>query len=168
MGKWSREEIEEAFKHFMDVTDRCFLFPTDDPRVDLEEWVMCFTEDVTYRDVGSGFSEDGSVVEIQGRDTVREWICRVFESEVARAMKYYPVPWYVIDEERGWAICEWMTTLEDPGDGSVHAAKCYSRLKYGGNNQWSFEEDIQNPQRINDAMNAWMQAKVRCSAKGAR
>ena len=166
MGKWSRDEIDGAFKHFMDVTDRCFLLPDQDPSLDLEEWVQCFTEDVTYRDVGQGFG-DGSVVEIHGRDAVRDWICGIFDTYPANQMKYYPVPWYVIDEERGWVILEWMTTMEDPGDGSAHSAKCYSRLMYAGNKQWSFEEDIQNSQRIQDAVKEWMHAKARCSGQVA-
>lgn len=167
MSQWSRKEIDGAFRHFMDVTDRCFLLPLGDPLRDLEEWVQCFTEDVTYRDVGLGFG-DGSVVEIHGRDAVRDWICGLFDAFPPLSAMSYPVPWYVIDEERGWVLCEWMNTMEDPGDGSVYEEKSYSRLMYGGNNQWSFEEDIVNPARIQDMMSEWMKAKARCSGEGAR
>ena len=49
--------------------------------------------------------------------------------------------------------------MEDPGDGSIHEEKVYSRLEYAGNNQWSFDEDIYNLLRISDMMEQWMEAK---------
>ena len=159
MGKWSRDEIDGAFKHFMDVTDRRFLAGDS---ADLEEWVQCFTEDVTFRPA------DGSA-EKHGRDAVRDWIYRWSDSFLPNThpMKFFPVPWYIVDEERGWVVCEWMNTMEDPGDGSIHAEKVYSRLMYAGNNQWSFEEDIGNPMLIRDMMSEWMKAKIRCLGEAA-
>jgi len=31
-----------------------------------------------------------------------------------------PAAWYVVDEERGWIICEILNRMKDPGDGSIH------------------------------------------------
>jgi hypothetical protein len=51
---------------------------------------------------------------------------------------------------------EWLTRMEDPGDGSIHEEKNYARLKYAGNKQFSYEEDIYNPQRHLAMMRRWM------------
>lgn len=48
------------------------------------------------------------------------------------AMAYCPVPWYILDEERGWAFCEWRNRMRDLGTGEVFEEPYYSKLIYGG------------------------------------
>jgi ketosteroid isomerase-like protein len=159
MAKWSREELDAAFQHFKDVTDRAFLSG------DLEEWTQCFTEDVTFRDWGYGFN-NGWEVEIRGRDAVREWINGHYASYPNNAMKYWPVPWHMVDEERGWVLCEWRNRMRDPGNGEVFEEPSYTRLKYAGNMQWSFEEDIYNPVRMRTMLSLWLHTRRKCEAEG--
>ena len=54
-----------------------------------------------------------------------------------RYLWYYPVEWYMIDEDRGWVSCQFWCRMADPGDGSVHEFKCFSLLKYAGDGLWS-------------------------------
>lgn len=159
MGEWSREELDAAFQNFKDVTDRAFLSG------ELEEWVQCFSEDVTYRDWGYGFN-NGWDVEIHGRDAVREWINGHYSTYPNNAMKYWPVPWHVVDEERGWVLCEWRNRMRDPGNGEVFEEPNYTRLKYAGNMQWSFEEDIYNPIRMRTMLSLWLHTRKKCEAEG--
>ena len=159
MAQWSRNELDAAFRHFRDATDRCFLSG------DLEDWLHCFTEDVTFRDHGYGFN-NGFDVEMRGRDAVRKWINAHISAFPNNAMKYWPVPWYVIDEERGWVLCEWRNRMRDPGNGEVFEEKNYTRLKYAGNRQWCFEEDIYNPLRMRGMIALWLHTRHRCEAQG--
>ena len=159
MPSWSREELDEAFQNFKDVTDRCFLSG------ELEEWVQCFTEDVVYRDYGYGF-DNGWKAEIRGRDAVRGWINGHYSRFPNDQMKFWPVPWHVVDAERGWVVCEWRNRMRDPGNGEVFEEKNYTRLKYGGDGRWCFEEDIYNPVRMQSMMKLWMHARDQCAARG--
>jgi ketosteroid isomerase-like protein len=159
MAQWSRKELEETFQNFKDVTDRCFVSG------DLEDWVQCFTEDVTYRDFGYGFN-NGWDAEIHGRDAVREWINGHYSRYPNNQMKFWPVPWHIVDTERGWVLCEWRNRMRDPGNGEIFEEKNFTRLKYGGNGQWSFEEDIYNPIRMRTMMSLWLHTRKRCEAEG--
>ena len=45
--------------------------------------------------------------ELHGRDAVRRWIdghCGVYPID---QMVYFPIPWHVIDPERGWVVLEY-------------------------------------------------------------
>lgn len=159
MSRWNREEIDTCFRRFMDITDRAFI------EGDLEPWVQCFTEDAIYSDLGYGFN-GGWDTGIRGRDAIRAWINGHFASFPNNQMAFWPVPWYVIDAERGWVICEWRNRMRDPGNGMVFEEKNYSRLKYAGNMRWSFEEDIYNPLRMRTMIELWRHERARCEAAG--
>ena len=161
MGQWYREELDEAFKHLLAVTDRCFA---SEPR-DLSEWFQCYTEDVLWHDLGFGF-DNGWSDEIRGLEAVRNWMRGHGAVYPNSAMKYWPVPWYIIDEERGWAVCEWRNRMRDPGTGEVFEEKNYSRLIYGGNRQWRYEADIYNPLRMRTMMSHWLRARQKAEAAG--
>ena len=159
MSRWNREEIDTCFRRFMDITDRAFI------EGDLEPWVQCFTEDAVYSDLGYGFN-GGWDTGIRGRDAIRAWINGHFASFPNNQMAFWPVPWYVIDAQRGWVICEWRNRMRDPGNGMVFEEKNYSRLKYAGNMRWSFEEDIYNPLRMRTMIELWRHERARCEAGG--
>ncbi len=49
--------------------------------------------------------------------------------------------------------------MRDPGDGSVHQAALFTNLRYGGDNQWCFEEDIYNTAEMGKMVSEWNAAK---------
>jgi len=63
-------------------------------------------------------------------------------------MPEFPIEWYVIDEEKGWVVCQVWNRMEDPGDGSVHQEYNITILKYAGDGRWSSEEDVYNPDAL--------------------
>ena len=73
--------------------------------------------------------------------------------------KYFPIEWYMIDEEKGWVIAQVWNRMVDPGDGSLHQAYNFTLLKYAGNDKWSYEEDIYNPVHFKDMIRGWMDRK---------
>jgi hypothetical protein len=74
-------------------------------------------------------------------------------------MKEFPHDWCVCDEERGWWICQIENRFADPGDGRVYEAYNLTVLKYGGNMQFSSEEDAYNPANFAPVVKAWIKAK---------
>jgi hypothetical protein len=76
-----------------------------------------------------------------------------------RDMPEFPIEWYVIDEERGWVVCQVWNRMRDPGDGSVHQEYNFTLLKYAGDGKWSYEEDIYNPMRFGAMVAGWEAAK---------
>jgi hypothetical protein len=74
-------------------------------------------------------------------------------------MKYFPVEWYIIDEEKGWVVAQIWNRMVDPGDGSCHQAYNFTLLKYAGRGLWAYEEDIYNPQPFQDMIRGWFAAK---------
>jgi hypothetical protein len=83
---------------------------------------------------------------------------------LSKEMTEFPIEWYVIDEERGWVICQVWNRMNDPGDGSVHQAYNFTLLKYAGNNQWCYEEDIYNPQKFEAMIGRWAEVRMGHSA----
>jgi hypothetical protein len=77
-------------------------------------------------------------------------------------MQYFPVEWYIIDEERGWVVYQVWNRMVDPGDGSLHQAYNFSLLKYAGHGLWSYEEDIYNPRPFKDMVRVWLETKEAC------
>jgi hypothetical protein len=35
-------------------------------------------------------------------------------------MPAFTIDWYVVDEERGWIVCQIENVMDDPGDGSLN------------------------------------------------
>ena len=98
---------------------------------------------------------------MHGREAIYDWIQSTMNEPAALEMTQFPIEWYVIDEERGWVVCQVWNRMNDPGDGTVHQAYNFTLLKYAGNNQWSYEEDIYNPAKFQDMMLGWAAAKQR-------
>ena len=145
MGKWSREELEEAFDHYQKTA---LLAGTSG---DWNPWADLFTEDATY--VEHLYGQFG------GREAIRNWICSTMAEYPNCEMKYFPMDWYIIDEERGWVSCMVWNRMVDPGDGSLHQAYNFTLLKYAGDNLWSYEEDVYNPEPFKEMVVGWLQTK---------
>ncbi len=141
---WSRAELEEAFAHYQRTVSRC---------VELGDWngfADLFTEDATYVEHAFG--------DFDGREAIRTWVTRTMSAFPGSRMTSFPANWYVIDEDRGWVICEIDNPMEDPGDGSEHAAANITILHYAGDNLWSREEDAYNPMNFLAAAKKWCRA----------
>ena len=153
MGKWSREEIEEAFDNYQQVA------LTAGTSGDWNPWADQFTEDATYKEHLFGT--------FGGREAIRRWICTTMAKYPNCEMKYFPVEWYVIDEEKGWVVCQVWNRMVDPGDGSLHQAYNFTLLKYAGKGLWSYEEDIYNPAPFESMMQGWFAAKEAAEDKSS-
>ena len=141
MGRWSREELEGAFANYQ----RLALEAGESG--DWNPWVDQFTRDATYVEHHYGM--------FGGREAIRTWITTTMATYPGNAMPHFPMEWYVIDEERGWVVCQVWNRMADPGDGSVHQAYNITILKYAGDNQWSYEEDIYNPMSFATMVGDW-------------
>ena len=120
-------------------------------RLDWSTWADQFTTDAVYVEHHYG--------RFEGREAIREWITRTMGTFPGNRMPEFPVDWYVVDEERGWIVCQVENRMEDPGDGSVHQAANVTILHYAGDGKWSYEEDVYNPAHFATMLRGW-QARV--------
>ena len=153
MGRWTREELEEAF----DVYQKTALEAGTSG--DWRKWADMFTEDATYLEHHYGA--------FGGREAIYTWIQKTMEEPINRDMRYFPIDWYTIDEEKGMVIAKVWNRMVDPGDGSIHQEHNITVLKYAGNMQWSYEEDAYNPANFATMIKGWMDAKKRVEAEKA-
>jgi uncharacterized protein (TIGR02246 family) len=145
MSRWSRSELEEAFAHYQAVALEAGTSG------DWNAWADLFTEDATY--VEHLFGRFG------GREAIRRWITTTMAEPVNDQMQFFPIEWYVIDEDRGWVVCQVWNRMVDPGDGSVHQEYNFTLLKYAGDNRWSYEEDIYNPAGFGTMVQGWLERR---------
>jgi len=150
MGRYSRAELEIAFENYRRLAREA------GSSGDWNAWADQFTEDATY--VEHLFGTFG------GREAIRRWITTTMAKPPNQDMKFFPVEWYVIDEDRGWVVAQIWNRMVDPGDGSLHQAYNFTLLKYAGNLQWCYEEDIYNPQPFRSMIKAWFAARKAASA----
>lgn len=153
MGRWSREEIEEAFDRYQAAALK------GGTTGDWDEWVDLFTEDATYVEHLYG--------EMGGREAIRTWIHDAMKTPPADEMSHFPIEWYVIDEDRGWVVCQVWNRMDDPGDGSLHQAYNFTLLKYAGDGRWKYEEDIYNPAHFAEMIKGWIARKRELAAEGS-
>jgi len=145
MGKYARQEMEEAFAKFQATAAAAGVSG------DWSEWVECFTEDVEYYEHHYG--------RMKGRAEVLEWINRTMAEPLNQDMSSFPIAWTMFDEERGWIMCQVDNVMDDPGDGSDHRDYNWTLLHYAGNGQFSYEEDMYNPAEFGQMIKGWLRAK---------
>jgi ketosteroid isomerase-like protein len=122
---------------------------------DWSKWADHFTEDATYIEHHYG--------EFKGREAIREWITGCMSEFPGNTMPEFPIEWYVVDEDRGWIVCQVWNRMADPGDGSIHQAYNLTVLKYAGGGLWSYEEDVYNPAHFADLVQGWVERKKQLS-----
>lgn len=143
MGRFTREELEDAFAAYQQRA------ATAGATGDWAAWADQFTEDATYVEHHYGT--------MQGREAIRAWITEVMGTFPGNRMPAFPIDWYVVDEERGWIVCQVENRMEDPGDGSIHQGANITILHYAGNGLWSYEEDVYNPAHFATMVAGWRQ-----------
>ncbi len=145
MPSFTRRQMEEAFSRYQEVAALAASSGNWRP------WADLFTEDATYIEHHFG--------EFKGREAIFQWISQTMATPPNDSMTSFPIAWYVIDEARGWVVCEIDNVMDDPGDGSDHRAVNWTLLKYAGEDQWSYEEDIYNPMEFGTMLEGWSAAK---------
>jgi hypothetical protein len=153
MGRWSRQELEDAFANYQRLALEAGT--TGDWNV----WADQFTEDATYVEHLYGT--------MGGREAIRRWIIETMGTYPGNEMPHFPMEWYIIDEERGWVVCQVWNRMADPGDGSLHQQYNFTLLKYAGNLQWSYEEDIYNPAAFATMVGRWEKTKARLAGESS-
>lgn len=149
-GRFSREEIEEAFDHY-----RNQLAHAGKTR-DWRHFGAAITKDATWIDCALGHlgKREGIVREIERVlhqiDDDSPWVqlCR------------FPVSEFIVDEaaESVWAF--FWARFADPGDGSRHECKVFAELQYGGDGLFKVIETLYNPNHFAKAIESWKSAKV--------
>jgi hypothetical protein len=145
MGQFTRDEMERAYEHYRAVAAAAGASG------DWNQWADLFTEDAEYYEHLYG--------KFSGREEIRKWITTTMAEFPNMEMTDFPAEWYVIDEERGWVVCAVWNRMRDLGDGELHQAINWSLLKYAGNDQWSYEEDIYRVEEFADMIKAYMSAR---------
>jgi hypothetical protein len=137
----SRAELEDAFAHYQDTVRRAAAE---------RDWTLfggLFRLDATYYEHVYG--------RLSGRSEIEAWAVRTMTAFPGSAMVEFPVNWSVLDEERGWIVCEIGNVMPDPGDGSRHEATNVTILHYGGSGLFAYEEDVYNPARFLEMVIGW-------------
>jgi hypothetical protein len=145
MVEWHRDELRQGFGHYQATAQAA----AGDK--DWNAWADLFTEDAEYVEHLFGT--------MHGREQIRQWITTTMASPPGSQMDAFPVGWSILDEDRGWVVCQIWNRMEDPGDGSTHQAYNVTLLKYAGQGLWSYEEDIYNPARFVSMIEAWQATK---------
>jgi len=141
---YTRQEMEDAFTNYQAVAAKAAAAN------EWRAWAAMFTDDAEYVEHHFGV--------FHGRDAIYEWITATMHTPPNDEMNAFPIEWYVIDEQKGWVVCKVQNRMRDPGDGSVHQEANWTLLKYAGNNQWSYEEDMYNPLEFGRMIEGWQAA----------
>ncbi|MEO6886484.1 MAG: nuclear transport factor 2 family protein [Jatrophihabitantaceae bacterium] len=144
----TRAELESAFQHYQATVEQA---------ASTGDWTLfagLFTEDVDYYEHVYG--------RMSGRAAVSTWATRTMTRFPGNCMTGFPISWSMLDESRGWIVCEVQNPLRDPGDGSAHGAANITKLHYAGDNLFNYEEDAYNPANFLSAVIGWARVSDAC------
>ena len=159
MGRWSYEEIDEAFQAYQEAGLKAARSG------DWSIWGEMFTENCFYveQNLGTWAGREAvvrnmaAIMHLTGDEETAEDSDEYGHVVDPWVMcNQYPVEAYVIDEDRGWVWALIWNRMDDPGDGSIHQANCFNLFKYAGTGQFSYEEDLYNPKEFVRMMEAWL------------
>src|SRR5690349_19102316 len=91
-GRFTRAELEEAFAGYQRTSLKAGT------SADWNLFADQFTEDATY--VEHVYGTFG------GREAIRKWITGTMAAFPGNAMPHFPIGWYIIDEDKGWIVCQ--------------------------------------------------------------
>jgi|SRR5579885_302177 len=151
MATWTRDELEREFVRYQERGAEAGRTGDWGP------WADQFTDDATYVEHHYGT--------MHGRPAIKAWITETMGTFPGNVMPDFPVDWHVVDEDRGWIVCQVENRMVDPGDGEVHQAANITILHYAGDGLWSYEEDVYNPAHFAALVEGWVAAKK--AAEGA-
>ncbi len=121
MGKWPREELEQAFRTY---------WRTGAAGEDWNAWCDLFTEDAIYVEHMYG--------DMRGRENIRKWIVPI----MAKYLEIYTAyEWHVVDEERGRVILYVQNRRDHPSGKGTCDFPGVTILDYAGGGRWKQEED---------------------------
>jgi uncharacterized protein (TIGR02246 family) len=145
LGTYTRDELEVAFAAYQAAGAEAGRTG------DWSAWADLFTDDARYVEHHYGTFE--------GREAIRAWITSAMAEWPGCDMPEFPIGWHVVDEERGWIVCQVFNRMKDPGDGSVHEADNVTILHYAGDGRWSYEEDVYNPADFARMVGGWVERR---------
>ncbi len=96
---------------------------------------------------------------MHGRKAVKEWMAGLMKIEPFDTEMIFEMDWVVFDYERSWVNYKLWNRMRDPGDGSLHQAALFTNLRYAGNNQWGYEEDIYDRAEMGTMVAKWNETK---------
>jgi ketosteroid isomerase-like protein len=142
MAGFDRNEVEEAWSHFVAVGDSG----------DWNAWADLHSED--------GLWVEHHLGTFEGREAIRRAIVEVMKPV---QMMRFPVEWHVIDGDRV-VFYPWQVLPDPAGGDAVYRFGCVTVLRYAGGGLWSYQEDLYNPNEAGDVMKAWLAAGGKLSA----
>jgi ketosteroid isomerase-like protein len=138
---YSREELTAAHDHFIAMSESALASG------DWEEYCDLFTEDAVYVEHFLGTSH--------GREEIKKWFIPAMASWSHMS---YPLLWRTFNEETGRIVFAVGNNLPDVDGNGPYSVESWSLLDYAGNNQWSREEDIYNPDTMLRMLARWCEA----------
>tara|TARA_B100000123_G_scaffold73848_1_gene53045 strand:- start:138 stop:1055 length:918 start_codon:yes stop_codon:yes gene_type:complete len=136
----SREEVEEEFRKYVRRGEVAVQTGNWSP------WADQFTEDARYFEHHYG--------KFHGRAAIKKWITSIMGPFPQMT---FPVDHYIIDGNRVIALIP--NCLPDPTGGNAeYSFNVHVILHYAGNGQWSYEEDVYNPQEAESVVSSWVKA----------
>jgi hypothetical protein len=122
MPRWSRDELEEAFRTY---------WRTGAVGEDWDAWADLFTEDAAYREHVLGPKA--------GRQAIRAWIKPIMAQfgEI-----YTAYEWHLIDEAAGRVVVYMQNRRDHPSGTGTIDFPGITILEYAGEGRWRVEEDF--------------------------
>ena len=134
---FSDDEVRAAYEHFVAVGDSG----------DWEAWADLHTVDGVWMEHHLG--------RFEGREAIREAITSVMA--MAPPTMSFPVAWVVFDGPRV-VFYPWQVLPDPTGGDEVYRFGCVTILEYGGDGQFSYQEDIYNPTEGEAVFGRWLEA----------
>jgi ketosteroid isomerase-like protein len=138
---FTREELTAAHDHFMAMSQAAQAGGS------WEEYCDLFTEDAVYIEHFLGTSH--------GREEIKKWF---IPAMAAWPQMTYPLRWRTFDEQEGLVAFAVDNDMPDVNGTGPYTVQSWTVLQYAGNNQWSLEEDIYNPDTMLKMLSSWCEA----------
>ncbi len=152
-GPYSKQELDEAWAHFGRESGRGSVeAEAGNWDVFVEHWANLYTEDVTYFDHQVGI--------MHGREEIKAWMSEWMGIPHFDKEMVFEMEWVLMDYERSWVNYKLWNRMRDPGDGKLYQVALFTNLRYGGNMQWCYDEDIYNVPEMTKMVMEWSAAKA--------